>query len=155
MGYVFCLIFHDFTLITTLKKRKLCISCPPWKDHSNWLLSAGCKCINSVVFWSYQGNKRAHCLWATVAHSSVRPFVVRSSVWLSIKQIRILGMHHPSRFVILETVYLRSCRNWWSFCLSISNWQNTSITGCLWATSTVTKQRYATKAGKKIKKLWS
>ena len=85
-----------------------------------------------------------------LAHSCVR-----TSVWLSIKQIRILWMHHPSRGVILETVYLPFCRSWWSFCLSIRNWENTSITGCLWVTITVTKPRYATKAKKKIKKLWS
>ena len=41
-----------------------------------------------------------------------------SSVWLSIKEIRILRIHHPIRVVILETVYLRSYRSWWSFCLS-------------------------------------
>ena len=37
----------------------------------------------------------------------------------------------------------------------LRNWENTSITGCLWVTITVTKPRYATKGKKKIKKFWS
>ena len=141
MGYVFCLIFQDFTLITTLNKSIL-IGC--WVPVASAYIAL---CFDLIRETNVPIVSKLQLPIRLSAHSCVR-----SSVWLSIKQIKILGMHHPSRVVILETVYLHSSRSWWSFCLSISNWQNTSITGCLWATSTVTKPRYATKARKKIKK---